>query len=110
MIQLTRYDGVRMSFYIDVDPRTLHVPTSRIAGADPAKLAHQLSKYGLSTHGMPPIIVIRDGKGALQILDGVTRATRVAKWLPGQLVRVEVTEDYPNYDFSSLPTIGDLIP
>ena len=59
---------------------------------------------------MPPLTVIRDGNGHLQILDGVTRATRVAKWLPDQLVPVEVIADYPNSDFSTLPTISERLP
>ena len=42
-----------MPVYLDVDPRTLHLPTSRWNGADPGKLTRQLSKHGLSTVGMP---------------------------------------------------------
>jgi hypothetical protein len=103
-----------MPVFLDVDPRTLHVPPPRVTGADPGKFARQLSRYGRSTAGMPVIWVIRwvirDGGGRLQIMNGVTRATRVARLLPGQTVRVEVIEEYPNQDFSHLPTIGDLIP
>ena len=99
-----------MQVFLDVDPRTLHVPPSRVHGADPIKLTRQLSRYGMSTTGMPIIFVCRDGNGELQILDGVTRATRVAKWFPGQTVRVEVTQEYPSQDFSALPTIGDVLP
>lgn len=99
-----------MPTFLDVDPRTLHVPTGRFAGADPGKLARQLSKYGLSTAGMAPPWVARDGNGRLMLMNGVTRATRVAKWLPGRTIRVEVTEEKPKQDYSSLPTIGDLLP
>jgi hypothetical protein len=96
--------------YLDVDPRTLHLPPSRFGGADPIKLTRQLSKHGLSTAGMPPPWVQRDPYGRLMLLDGATRATRVAKYLPGTLMRVEVTADMPDDDYSSYPTIGDTIP
>lgn len=99
-----------MPIFLDVDPASLRVPPSRMHGADPGKLARQLSKHGLSIAGMPDIIVVRGRNGVMKILDGVTRATRVAKWLPGQLVRVEVIQELSNVDFSPLPRIGDLLP
>jgi hypothetical protein len=40
----------------------------------------------------------------------VTRATRVAQLLPGQLVTVEVIDEDDTQDFSDLPTVGDLLP
>jgi hypothetical protein len=40
---------------------------------------------------MPPLDVKRGSNGELVIYDGVTRATRVAKCLPGTLVSAEVT-------------------
>jgi hypothetical protein len=43
------------------------------------------------------------------IFDGVTRATRVAKLLPGQLVTVEVIDDIPT-TAGHLPTVGDKLP
>lgn len=99
-----------MPTFVDVDPRTLHLPPSRRDGADPIKLTRQLSKHRLSTAGMPPPWVQRDGNGLLKVMDGVTRATRVAKWLPGVLIRVEVTAEQPNADYSTYPTIGDSLP
>jgi hypothetical protein len=95
--------------FLDVDPRTLHVPTSRPTGADPLKLQRQIAKFGNSTQGMPVLEVSRGSDGALLINDGVTRATRVARLLPGAMVRVEVIDDYPAA-VGQLPTIGDLIP
>ena len=74
------------------------------------RFARQFSKYGLSTAGMPAPWVARDGNGLLQIVDGVTRATRVAKFLPGLTIRVEVTEELPNEDFRWCPTVGDRLP
>ncbi|MBW3597684.1 MAG: hypothetical protein KY475_10450 [Planctomycetes bacterium] len=44
---------------------------------------------------MPPLLVSRGADGELVINDGVTRATRVAKLLPGALVTVEVIDDLP---------------
>jgi hypothetical protein len=99
-----------MREFLDVDPRTLHLPSSRIAGADPVKLAVQFSKYGLSITGVPVPWVERDGNGRLQLIDGVTRATRVAKFLLGRLLRVEVIADHPNEDFRRFPTVGDRLP
>jgi len=95
--------------FLDLDPRALHLPTSRITGADPFKLHRQIAKFGTSTRGMPVLEVSRGSDGELMIDDGVTRATRVAKLLPGVLVRVEVIEDFPA-PVGHLPTIGDTIP
>ena len=39
---------------------------------------------------MPPLLVYEGLDGVLELVDGVTRATRVAKFLPGTTVRVEV--------------------
>jgi hypothetical protein len=99
-----------MPVFVDVDPGTLHLPPTRLSGADPAKLARELALFGVSLHGMPRLLLIRDGNGSLQIVDGVTRATRVAKWLPGQLVPAEITADYPKADFSQLPLVRDRLP
>jgi hypothetical protein len=96
--------------FLDVDPRSLRLPPGRRRGADPIKLARQIALHGATTVGMPPILVTRDKNGLLGINNGVTRATRVAKLLPGQTVRVEVLETRLSYDFSKLPTVGDNIP
>jgi hypothetical protein len=95
--------------FLDVDPRALHLPTTRPAGADPAKLQRQIARFGKATQGMPPPEVYRGTDGALVIYDGVTRATRVAKLLPGQLVRVEVIDDLPT-PVGHLPAVGDRLP
>jgi hypothetical protein len=95
--------------FLDVDPRTLHVPTQRRSGADPWKLQTQIAKHGKSVHGMPVIEVSGGSDGELVINNGVTRATRVAKLLPGTLVRVEVIDDLAA-PVGHLPTIGDLLP
>ncbi len=95
--------------FLDVDPRSLHLPTSRLSGADPSKLHRQIAQHGRSTQGMPPLEVYRGTDGELMIFDGVTRATRVAKLLPGQPVRVEVIDDLTT-PVGQLPTIGDTLP
>jgi hypothetical protein len=74
----------------DVDPAELRLPSSRASGADPYKLQRQIAQYGSATGGMPPLFVYEGSDGVLQLIDGVTRATRVAKLLPGIKVRVEV--------------------
>jgi hypothetical protein len=95
--------------FLDVDPRALHLPTSRLSGADPLKLHRQIAKYGTSTQGMHALEVYRGTDGELMIFDGVTRASRVAKLLPGHLVRVEVIDDIPT-PVGPLPTVGDKLP
>ncbi len=58
---------------------------------------------------MPPPWVYRGFDGALVISDGVTRATRVAKLLPGVLKRVEVISDQKT-PVGHYPTVGDRLP
>lgn len=99
-----------MSVFLDVDPATLHLPRSRWAGADPQKLTRQVAAHGRSTIGMPAPMVHRDRNGRLMLMDGVTRATRIAKLLPGARIRVEVIADKPNADYSTYPTVGDMLP
>jgi hypothetical protein len=95
--------------YLDIDPRTLRLPWSRRDGADPEKLARQISRHGSSTQGMPPPFVYRATDGELVLSDGVTRATRVAKLLPGTLIRVEVIGDLAAPG-AGMPTVGDRLP
>jgi hypothetical protein len=70
------------------------------------KLERQLANYGLSTEGMPLPEVMRGSDGELVIYDGVTRATRVAKFLPRTLITVEVTGELP-FPVGTLPTVGE---
>ena len=58
---------------------------------------------------MPPLEVSRVTIGELVINDGETRATRVAKLLPGATVRVEVIDDVP-IPLGAFRSIGDAIP
>ena len=95
--------------FLDVDPRTLRLPTSRRWGADPLKLQRQIAQFGTTMQGMPPLEVSRGSDGELVINSGVTRATRVAQLLPGALVRVEVIDDLP-IPVGSYPKVGDLVP
>lgn len=95
--------------FLDVDPRRLHVPRSRLSGADPVKLQRQIQQFGSSTIGMPPPWVVRGTDGALMLMNGVTRATRIAKLSPGTSIRVEVI-DTINAPAGTTPTIGDLLP
>jgi hypothetical protein len=44
--------------------------------------------------GMPPILVYEDPDGVLEIVDGVTRAARIAKLSPDQLVPVIIIGKY----------------
>ena len=94
---------------LDVDPRTLHLPPSRVSGADPFKLHRQIARFGSSTAGMPAPWVYRGSDEELQIYNGVTRATRIAKLSPGTLIQVEVVGNL-KAPVGHLPTIGDLLP
>lgn len=100
---------ITMADFRDVDPRELRVPPSRPQGADPGKLARQISLFGRSTLGMPPPWVYEGTDGVLVLYNGVTRATRVAKLTPGMLIRVEVIGSLPR-GYATLPKIGDLLP
>ncbi len=95
--------------YLDVDPRTLDLPGSRLGGADRYKLQRQIVAFGVSQAGMPPPWVYRGSDGALMLSHGVTRAPWVAKLCPGATIRVEVvrTIRVPSGHF---PRIGDLLP
>lgn len=98
-----------MARFLDVDPRTLHLPPSLWSGAVPHKFTRQLSQFGTSIVGMPAIEVHQDPDGRLMIMNGVTRATRVAKFLPGVLVRVEVIGVEPR-SVATYPTVADRLP
>ncbi|HVA45218.1 MAG TPA: hypothetical protein VNH11_02430 [Pirellulales bacterium] len=94
--------------FLQVDPASLHLPGSRRDGADPVKLQRQFAKYGNTIDGMPPLEVKRGSDGDLVIYDGVTRATRVATYLPGTLIPVEVTGNLRG-PVGALSTVGDKI-
>lgn len=95
--------------YIDVDPRTLHLPPNRASGADPVKLSRQIAAYGSSIQGMPAPWVYRGTDGALMIFDGVTRAARAAYLLPGTHIQVEIVGDL-SAPCGHTPTIEDHLP
>jgi hypothetical protein len=93
---------------LQVDPASLHLPGSRRDGADPLKLQRQVARYGTAIDRMPAPEVKRGSDGELVIYDGVTRATRVAKYLPGTLITVELTGRF-NAPGGHLPRVGDRI-
>jgi len=59
---------------------------------------------------MPRLEVVRGKEGKLRINDGVTRATRIAKLLPGHTVPAEVIQTIPDLDVAKYPTIKDVLP
>jgi len=91
-----------------VDLASLHLPGSRRDDADPAKLVRQFSRQGTSIAGMPPIEVKIGTDGEMVIYDGVTRATRVAKYNSGTLVPIVVTGKL-RIPVGALPKVGDKI-
>lgn len=94
--------------FLEVDPTRLHLPGSRRDGADLGKLQRQFARYGNSTSGMPSIEVSRGTDGELVINDGVTRATRIARYAPGVKVPVEVIDEIP-IAVAVFPTVGDTL-
>jgi hypothetical protein len=78
----------------EVHAGELRLPPSRASGADPWKLHQQIRQFGSSKTGMPPILVYEDPDGILEISDGVTRATRIAKLAPDQTVPILVIGKY----------------
>jgi hypothetical protein len=97
------------SEFRDVDPRKLRLPWSRISGPDPIKYARQVSRFGSSSVGMPPIVVYEGNDGELMIYNGVTRATCLARLSPNSHVRVEVIGRLRRA-FGPQRSIGDLMP
>jgi hypothetical protein len=92
----------------EVDPRELRLPPSRTSGADPWKMHQQIRQFGSSKDGMPPIFVYEDPDGVLEIYDGVTRATRIAKLAPGETVPVLVIGRYRR-SRANAPAIKDRV-
>lgn len=95
-------------YFRTIDPRELRLPSSR-RRADPGKFARQLSKYGKSDKGMPPILVYECSDGVFVIYNGVTRATRIAHLAPGILVTIEVAGLIRQLG-SQEPKVGDAPP
>lgn len=85
------------------------MPPSHRQGADPGKLARQISLFGRSTVGMPPPWVYEGSDGVLVLYNRVTRATRIARLAPGTFIRVEVIGALPRA-YATVPKIGDLLP
>jgi len=75
-------------------------------GADAWKLHREIIQFGSSNVGMPPLFVNEDPDGLLEIVDGVTRATRIAKLAPGATVPVIVIGHYQRSRAQS-PRVGD---
>jgi hypothetical protein len=90
------------------DPGNLRLPSSRTAGADPWKLHQQIRQFGASSTGMPPILVYADPDGILEIVDGVTRAFRIAKLATGLKVPVIAIGQYRRSRAGS-PAVRDMI-
>ena len=73
------------------------------------KLQQQIAQFGTSVQRNASVGGQSCADGEFVVNNGVTRATRIAKLLPGVPVRVEVIDDLP-IPVGSFPSIGDLIP
>lgn len=98
-------EKIRTREFLEVDPAKLHLPGARREGADLVKLKKQFSRFDKSIDGMPPPKVKRGSDGEFVIYDGVTRAIRTAKYLPGTKIIVDVTGNL-NGPVGSLPKVG----
>ncbi len=94
--------------FLEVDPAELHLPGGRREGANFLKLQRQFSRYGTSSEGMPPLKVSRGNDGKFVINDGVTRATRIARYAPHTTVLVEVIDEL-NVPVGNLPTVRETL-
>jgi len=97
-----------MPDFRDINPRELRVPPSR-PQADPGKLQRQIARFGRSAAGMPPPWVYESSDGVFLLYNGVTRATRIAKFSPGTLIRVEVIGQ-TRRPCAGYTKIGDVLP
>ena len=95
--------------FFNTDLAELHLPNERISRADPVKLQRQIARHGKSLTGMPPVLVYRGSDGELLLSDGVTRATRAAKFCPGVLIPAELLGMLPN-PVGHLPKVRDKLP
>jgi hypothetical protein len=96
----------RIFFY---DPARLRLGAGRFQGADPRKLQTQLSLFGRSIDGMPPLWVLETIDGEYVIMNGITRATRVARFSPGTQVPIVVIQQV-KIRGAALPMISDRLP
>jgi hypothetical protein len=97
------------SVMVEVDPRSLHVPPSRLSGADPYKLNRQIALFGSSIANMPEPWAYRGSDGEIMLYNGVTRATGIAKLSPGTLIRILIV-DTLRKPVGYLATIGSFLP
>ncbi len=88
-------------------PGKLRLSPTRPEGADDYKLAMQITEYGSSTEGMPPIEVIIGKDDEMTIFNGVTRATCAYQYHPNNLVLVEVTDYLTDISMSRHKTIRE---
>ena len=109
VVLIFEYTVAMAADFRDVDPRELRVPPSRSSGADPYKLQLQIARFASSAAGMPPIWTYEGSDGTLMIVNGVTRATRIAKLAPGKLVRVEVLGKMRRA-YATRPKVKDFLP
>lgn len=58
---------------------------------------------------MPPLWVYEAADGVLVVYNGITRATRIAKLLPGSTIRVEVIGKLRR-PYGAEPKIEDFLP
>lgn len=93
---------------LDIDPRELRPFASR-PKAEGWKLERQISQYGSSSNGMPPIEVYESLDGYFVIYNGITRATRMAMLAPGVNVRIEVLGRLAKR-YADSPSVGDTLP
>lgn len=98
-----------MARIIHVLPGELRLPATRQAGADPFKLAEQIRRFGSNIEGVPPLFVILGADGEMVIIDGVTRATRVARQQPAATIPVEIIEERPSWSLKHFRRVKETL-
>ena len=96
-----RYSSTSIRVRCTCRPRHARAPTP--ASCNDRSAIREVDGGHAATVGLP------GSDGALVISNGVTRATRVAKLLPGVLIRVEVIGDQKT-PVGHYPTGGDRLP
>jgi len=91
----------------EVDPGDLRLPSvGQAASTLGSGIRRSVRQFVARRDDLPPILVHEDPDGVLEITDGVTRATRVAKLTPGEPVPVVVIGRYRRSRASS-PRVRD---
>ena len=94
--------------FLDVDPRVLRLPGSRLGGADPYKLRRRIASMAPagSAYRRPWSI---EARTAHRVQRQRHRKTQIAKLTTGETIRVEIIRTVKVH-LGHFPAIGDMLP